>query len=54
MLAQLLAGDPSSPFPQCTQMTKSYLNFVSVVSNLAWLAAPGTLKIWRGGLSVYV
>lgn len=44
VIGLLLAGKPSFLFPQCIQMTKSYLNFESVISNLTWLAGSGALK----------
>lgn len=33
-------------------MTKPYLNFESVVSNLAWLAGSGAVRLWRDRLSM--
>lgn len=33
-------------------MTQSYLNVESAVSNLAWLARSGAVRIWRGRWSV--
>lgn len=33
-------------------MTQSYLNVESAVSNLAWLARSGAVRIWRGQWSV--
>lgn len=39
VIVQLLAGEPS--FPPMHIMTRSYLNFEAVVTNLAWLAEPG-------------
>lgn len=33
-------------------MTKPYLNFESVVSNLAWLAGSGAVRLWQDRLSM--